>query len=71
MSVEIRAEIVGTVVRVVAQPGHALGEGDAVAVMESMKMEIPVLSEARGTVASVVVSEGDVVTDGDLIAVLR
>ena len=45
-------------------------EGDTLVLLESMKMEIPVLAEVAGTVSKVSVSVGDVIQAGDLIAVI-
>lgn len=70
MTEEIRAEIVACVLSVVARQGQSLADGDPVVILESMKMEIPVLAEGEGTVTSIAVSEGDLVKDGDLIAIL-
>lgn len=70
MAEEIRAEIVAKIVQAVATEGQVLAEGDSVVILESMKMEIPVLTEIGGTLVSLAVSEGDVVQEGDLIAVL-
>jgi biotin carboxyl carrier protein len=70
MADEIRAEMVANVWKVVASVGDAIAEGDTLVILESMKMEIPVLSESDGTVAQVVVKEGDVVQEGDLIAII-
>lgn len=67
---EIRAEVVAQVLQVVAREGGTLADGDPVVILESMKMEIPVLAEKPGTVSSLMVAEGDVVQEGDLIAVL-
>jgi acetyl-CoA carboxylase biotin carboxyl carrier protein len=67
---EIRAEMVANVWKVVVVAGDAVEEGDTLVILESMKMEIPVLSEAGGTVTAVHVSEGDVVQEGDVIAVI-
>ena len=50
--------------------GDAVQEGDTVAILESMKMEIPVLAESAGTVTKVNVAVGDVIQAGDLIAVI-
>jgi acetyl-CoA carboxylase biotin carboxyl carrier protein len=49
--------------------GDQVEDGDTIAILESMKMEIPVIAEAAGTV-SLKVAEGDVVQEGDLIAVI-
>ena len=70
MAEEIRAEMVASVWKVVAQQGAPLAAGDTVVILESMKMEIPVLCEGAGTLVELVVAEGDVVQEGDLIAVL-
>jgi acetyl-CoA carboxylase biotin carboxyl carrier protein len=67
---EVRAEMVANVWKVVVTQGQPVSEGDTLVILESMKMEIPVLAEADGTVTAVGVSEGDVVQEGDLIAVV-
>jgi acetyl-CoA carboxylase biotin carboxyl carrier protein len=64
---DIVAEMVANVMKVVVAPGDRLEAGDAVVLLESMKMEIPVLSETGGTVAAVKVGEGDVVQEGDVL----
>jgi acetyl-CoA carboxylase biotin carboxyl carrier protein len=71
MAEEIRSEIVGNVLKVVAKPGQELGIGDMLVILESMKMEIPVLAEAPGKVSRLAVHEGDVVKEGDLLAVIE
>jgi acetyl-CoA carboxylase biotin carboxyl carrier protein len=68
---EIRAEMVANVWKIVVAEGDVVSDGDTLVILESMKMEIPVLSEVEGTVAKLVVSEGDVVQQGDLIAVVE
>jgi biotin carboxyl carrier protein len=70
MAEEIRAEMVANVWKVVAAAGDEVAEGDTLVILESMKMEIPVLAEADGTVSQLAVNEGDVVQEGDLIAVI-
>jgi acetyl-CoA carboxylase biotin carboxyl carrier protein len=70
MSDEIRAEMVANVWKVVAAAGDTVAEGDTLVILESMKMEIPVVAETDGTVSRLVVNEGDVVQEGDLIAVI-
>ena len=67
---EVRAEMVANVFQVVAAEGDQVDDGDTLVILESMKMEIPVLSENRGTVAKMHVAVGDVVQEGDLIAVI-
>ncbi|MEO7196710.1 MAG: biotin/lipoyl-binding carrier protein [Pseudonocardiaceae bacterium] len=68
---EIRAEMVASVWKIVVAEGDAVSDGDTLVILESMKMEIPVLSEVDGTVAKLAVAEGDVVQQGDLIAVVE
>jgi acetyl-CoA carboxylase biotin carboxyl carrier protein len=67
---EVRAEMVANVWKVVAAEGDTVADGDTLVILESMKMEIPVLAEGGGTLTSLAVAEGDVVQEGDLIAVL-
>jgi len=67
---EIRAEMVANVLEVVVAEGSTVADGDTVVLLESMKMEIPVLTEVAGTVVSISVAAGDVVQGGDLIAVV-
>ncbi|CAO5182677.1 Biotinylated protein TB7.3 [Frankia sp. AiPs1] len=71
MTEEVRAEMVANVWKVVVGEGDAVAAGDALVILDSMKMEIPVISEDGGTVARIAVQEGDVVQDGDLIAVVE
>jgi acetyl-CoA carboxylase biotin carboxyl carrier protein len=70
MSDEIRAEMMANVWKVVASVGDTVAEGDTLVILESMKMEIPVLAEADGMLSELAVNEGDVVQEGDLIAVI-
>jgi acetyl-CoA carboxylase biotin carboxyl carrier protein len=65
---EIRAEMVANVWKVVAAKGDSVDDGDTLVILESMKMEIPVLAESAGVVAEIAVEEGDVFQEGDLIA---
>ena len=71
MAEEVCAELVGSVLRVEVRAGDVVTPADALVVLESMKMEIPVHAEFGGTVSSVEVIEGDVVSEGDLLVVLR
>ena len=65
---EIHAEMVSSVWKVLVQPGSEVAAGDALVILESMKMEIPVLTESAGTVRELHVVEGEVLQEGDLIA---
>ena len=69
--IEVRSELVANVVGVQVEPGQSVAAGEMVALLESMKMEIPMLAEAGGTVAEVRVAVGDVVQDGDVLVVIE
>jgi len=70
VAAEICAEMVANVSRILVAQGASVTPGDAVVLLESMKMEIPVLAETAGTVLEVRVAEGDVVQEGDVLAVI-
>jgi len=63
----IPSELVANVMTVDVSVGDAVAAGDAVVLLESMKMEIPVLTEHAGVVSAVKVAPGDVVQDGDVL----
>jgi acetyl-CoA carboxylase biotin carboxyl carrier protein len=65
---EIHAEMVSSVWKVLVEPGARVSAGDTLVILESMKMEIPVLTERAGTVHELHVVEGEVLQEGDLIA---
>jgi acetyl-CoA carboxylase biotin carboxyl carrier protein len=68
---DIEAHITGTVWKIEVQVGDKIAEGDTVAILESMKMEMPVEAEDEGTVKEIVVSEGEAVSEGDTLVVLE
>ena len=68
MAEDVVAEIVASVLEVLVTPGQEVEAGDTVVLLESMKMEIPVLAEEAGTIADVHVNVGDVIQAGDVIA---
>lgn len=70
MAEDVRAEMVSTVFQVVVSEGATVATGDTLVILESMKMEIPVVAEVDGTVTSIGVKVGDVIKQGDLIAVI-
>ncbi|MFI6868771.1 biotin/lipoyl-binding carrier protein [Nocardia sp. NPDC050406] len=70
MAEEVLAEMVSTVFQIVATEGQSVNEGDTLVLLESMKMEIPVVAEAPGTVSSINVEVGQVLQKGDLIATI-
>ena len=66
---EVRAEMVASVWKVVVAEGDTVADGDILVILESMKMEIPVLAENAGVVSQLV-AEGSTVDEGDLIALV-
>jgi acetyl-CoA carboxylase biotin carboxyl carrier protein len=66
----VRAEMAATVWKVVVAQGDQVQPDDVLVVLESMKMEIPVLAETAGTVTSVAVQEGTLVSEGDVLVVI-
>jgi biotin carboxyl carrier protein len=64
---QILAEMVANVLVVPVDVDDAVAEGDTVVLLESMKMEIPVIAETSGRVRAVVVAPGDVVQEGDVL----
>ena len=67
---DVEAHITGTVWKIECEVGQAVEEGDTLVILESMKMEIPVVAESDGVLRELAVNEGDVVQEGDLIAVI-
>jgi len=68
---EVRAEITANVWQVHVEVGQEVSEGDTIAILESMKMEIPVESPASGRVSALHVAPEAQVQEGDLIAVIE
>ena len=69
-SLEIVSELVANVLVIEVAEGDRVEAGDTVVLLESMKMEIPMLAERGGTVTAIKVTVGDVVQDGDVLVVL-
>jgi len=67
----VRSEMTGKVWKIVAKVGDKVAEGDEIMILESMKMEIPVMVSADGTIKEFLVGEGDEVTEDQDIAVLE
>ncbi|MGI8696309.1 MAG: biotin/lipoyl-binding carrier protein [Mycobacteriales bacterium] len=70
MAEEIRAEMVASVMSVLVAVDDQIAAGDTLVILESMKMEIPVLAEHGGRVTDIGVAAGDAIQEGDLIAVV-
>ena len=69
--IEVKSEITGTVWLVKSKPGDTVESGDTLVVIESMKMEIPVITEDGGVVKEILVKEKDPVAEGQVVAVLE
>jgi acetyl-CoA carboxylase biotin carboxyl carrier protein len=67
----VEAHITGTVWKIECEVGQQVEEGDTVAILESMKMEMPVEAEDEGTVKEILVAEGQSVSEGDPLVVLE
>jgi acetyl-CoA carboxylase biotin carboxyl carrier protein len=67
---EVRAEMAANVWKVLVSVGDTVADGDTLVILESMKMEIPVIAEEDGTIAEMKVSEGDVIREDDVIAII-
>ena len=67
----IEVPITGKIISVNVKPGDVIQEGDIVCVLESMKMENPIVSPVGGTVTEVAVREDQVVKPGEKIAVIE
>jgi acetyl-CoA carboxylase biotin carboxyl carrier protein len=68
--IDVEAHITGTVWKIEVAVGDAVAEGDAVVILESMKMEMPVEVEDPGVVREIRCSEGQSVSEGDVLVVL-
>lgn len=66
----IEVPITGKMVEIKVSAGSQVGEGDIICVLESMKMENPILSPVSGTVKEIHVSAGQVVKAGEIIAII-
>ena len=68
---KVTASVPGKVLKVVASAGQAVKAGDNIVILESMKMEIPVVAPQDGTIASIDVAEGAAVENGDTLATMN
>jgi acetyl-CoA carboxylase biotin carboxyl carrier protein len=67
----IRSEVAGSIWKIEVAVGQKVAQGDALIIIESMKMEIPVEAPASGTVAEIRVAEGDRIDEGAIVVVLN
>lgn len=71
MADQVYAEMVANVLSIEVAEGQTVAAGSTLLILESMKMEIPVVSESGGVVGQVKVEPGDVVQEGDVLVVLE
>lgn len=69
--IEAKSEVTGSVWKITSEVGQKVEAGDTLMIMESMKMEIPVIVEDGGVVKEILVQEGTPVAEGQLVAVLE
>lgn len=69
--VNVKSEIAGNVWKIQLKPGDKVEVDGEIMILESMKMEIPVLSPTAGTIKDIRVAEGDAIDEGQLVAVLE
>jgi len=65
---EVKAEVTGSIWKIMTEVGQALQPGDTILIVESMKMEIPVIAEDGGTIREFLVVEGQSVAEGQVVA---
>ena len=68
--IRVKSEISGSVWKILKRPGDSVEAEEAVLLLESMKMEIPVMAPRPGTVREIRVQEGEAVAEGDVVAVI-
>ena len=68
---EVKAEVLGSLWRIVAEVGQTVEEDETIMVLESMKMEIPVTSPISGTVTAILAAKGEVVQEGQTVAIVE
>jgi len=68
--VNVKSEIAGNVWKIQTKPGDQVEADGEIMILESMKMEIPVLSPRAGTIKEIRVSEGEAIDEGQLVAIL-
>jgi acetyl-CoA carboxylase biotin carboxyl carrier protein len=64
---KIKSEVTGTVWKVEVQVGQEVATDDVLVIVESMKMEIPIVAERAGKVSEILVGEGDPVADDQVV----
>lgn len=68
---KVVTEVAGKVWKIEAQPGAQLSADDVILLLESMKMEIPVVAPKAGRLLEIRVKEGDALNEGEVVAILE
>jgi len=68
--VNVKSEIAGNVWKIQTKAGDRVEADGEIMILESMKMEIPVLSPKAGTIREIRVNEGEAIDEGQLVAIL-
>lgn len=68
--IEVRSEITGKVWKIETKPGDILAEDDPILILESMKMEIPIMAPANGKLVEILVAEEEMVEEDQIIAIM-
>lgn len=68
---ELKSEITGSLWKLVKSPGDTVVEDEPIMILESMKMEIPIVFDGNGTVKEILVQEGESVSEGQVVAVIE
>ena len=69
--IRVESVIPGKVVSIEANPGDTVAEDDAILILESMKMEIPVSAPSGGKIVQILVAIGDTISEGDEVAIIE
>ena len=69
--IEVKAELVGNLWKIVTEVGQSVDEDDTLMILESMKMEIPITAPVAGTLTAILVTEGEVVQEGQTVATIE
>ena len=69
--IKIVTEVAGRVCALAVEAGGSVGDGDEIAFVEAMKMEIPVTSTAAGKIKAILVKIDDVIAEGQVVAIIE
>jgi acetyl-CoA carboxylase biotin carboxyl carrier protein len=69
-AIQVKAEVAGSVWQITTKVGQTVEAGDTLMIIESMKMEIPVITEHGGTIDKFMVDEKAAISEGQVVAVL-